>query len=238
MAAPTAEQRVANRIGQAVEFFFGRLAGRYPGRPHAFRYQNPSERGVHGPRFEIAEKSPPGEQWPSGSNWKTWRGPTNQQLQAIEASSTTIEDMAHRIERLVFYNEDTTRGIPTAEHAITKGMTAADLDRMVADRVASILRDHGLVDRMAAGKMSPETAVAKATEIPQGLVKKKPRVARKEAQQTELAQVKEKCKILQIPEENIPITRHGFVDKRWLKELHGHWDVYTRRTPATSAPTA
>lgn len=224
-----------SRIGLAVERLMGRLKARSPHR-EKFVFQHVSNRRIHD-AFQIAEKLDPGVKNPDGSNWKTYRGPTQKQLQVMEATSNTVDELVDRLEAFILKGVDTTR--PVAQ----QGVSAFDeeaINRLVTARVAALLSDAQAM-RKIKGADADETVVKQVVEardfdkLPKGIQRPKSNAQHalsvKGMQKRELKVVKERCDILGIPHDKIHFNGDGSVNRIWLRGFEAKWENYCATHP-------
>lgn len=210
-------------VGKAVEALMHRLGK--TGR--RYRLQT-LEVGKVPDLFQIAEKAPPGEVWKeSGTNWRTFRGPSAKQMRMLEGSSRNLQEMVDRLEGFVLRGEDTVTPVvqqgqisPYNEDAITK---------LVAAKVAEILADRQKMSDIVKGEVSLEEAASTGpmTKIPKmGLQPKRARMMQDTARERSLATIKERLDILGIPHDQVRFNGSGKLNKLWSKQLDVMWAQY------------
>lgn len=206
------------RIRQAIELLEHRLQIHAPNKGR-YRFQWTDGKSVPD-YFQIAEKAPAGNTFQNGQNWKTFRGPTWKQMEIMESTSQTIDELTQRISDFIFLGKDTTR-VATVQ---SPQADIADIERIVMERVQAVLANERALQRIEAGKQ-PEKAVQEAPPVPQGI--RQPHVRRdfKTGREAEIRVVKERCKLLGIPEERIEYNGTGTIKRVWLRKFNERWEA-------------
>lgn len=228
--------RSEQRIGEAVETLVARLNQSVPGGMRRKKYlfqqtHTPTE------RFQIAEKADPGMQFPDGSNWLTHHGPSARQLQIMEQTSATMDELIQRIRQFIFDRVDTTRTAAQSSPTLNQDL----VNQLVAAKVEEILSNR---DKMAAIKTNAKTIEEVAAQeveklppaVPQGhknhIYRKAVENRRKNEQEFKIVQ--QRCDVMGIPHSKIERKGGGKVSKVWLRRFNVLWANFCANRPATA----
>lgn len=240
MSAVQTSEQTFQKIGKAVEHLMSRLKGRSRGKSK-YLFQTVADPN-NKEYFQIAERADNGGQWPDGTNWKTHHGPTKKQLEILEATSQSMDELVDRIEKFVMEGVDTTRQV--APQTAVSPYNDDAINKLVAAKVEALLADRLGVAAIARGKQTVAEAVenkdfeALPKPVKYGDKRTKQYGEGKKISARQMQEVKDRCDILGIPHDKIHRNGSGKINAIWLKQFEVKWAMYcARQAPSKEVVT-
>lgn len=229
------DKAAANRIDRCVRTLHSRLG------PKFYLNRYPDQPAI---AFGFAEKA--GTVFPDGKKWKDHGGITFKQLEIIESTSQSDEELMERIRKLILDKIDTTRSAqdaPKLSMSDIEAIASKRVEELLATRLEAMLSSRAKADALKAQAVADVVVRAESGMVEdqpkRGLqLRKKGMIAKNKAKFTaETQQVwLERAATLQIK----PVYKLDGVhlDGRWIRTMTKLWAEHvSKHEHAAQVPT-